>query len=112
MPSSTSLGPLFDLQLAMELKQEGIALALQNAGDSFVERACSVIQELHSGQVILAETWRETCVEHGITPHHANAWGALTSSLRKRGIIHDTGTYKTAKSVKNHGHTYRLWKVT
>lgn len=105
------LGPLFDKDLALDLKEQGIRQVLENAGDSFVDRACSLIKEIHSGEVILAETWRHTCLEHGVIPHHPNAWGALTSSLRKRGIIRDTGHFRIAKSVKNHGHTYRLWQV-
>ena len=106
-----TLGPLFDHQQAHALKEAGMASAMAHAGDAFAERACALIQAVHAGDVILAEQWRQTCVEQGVVPHHPNAWGALTSVLRKRGIIKDTGKYKTAQSVRNHGHSYRLWQV-
>lgn len=106
------LGPLFDKQKALDLKEQGIELVLDNAGDGFTEKACALIREIHCGETVLAETWRQTCLDHGVTPHHPNAWGALTSTLRKRGIIRDTGEFRIAKSVKNHGHTYRLWHVS
>lgn len=106
-----SLGPLFDQQQAQLLKEDGMASALTNAGDSFAERACALIQAVHGGDVLLAEQWRQTCVEAGVVPHHPNAWGALTAVLRKRQIIKDTGRFQTAQSVRNHGHTYRLWQV-
>jgi hypothetical protein len=112
MATTSPLGPLFNLQLGKDLKRAGMDLALRNAGADFSERACALIREVHSGQTILAETWRQTCVENGVSPHHPNAWGALTSTLKARGIIRDTGTYATAQSVRNHGHTYRLWRVT
>ena len=55
--------------------------------------------------------WRTTCEEHGVTPHHVNGWGALTSSMARRGIIRATGQYVKANSKRNHSHPYQLWEV-
>ena len=93
------------------LKAAGMAQVLENAGTAFVDRACAVVQKVHGGQQILAEDWRITCQEHGVTPHHVNGWGALTSSMARRGIIRATGQYVKANSKRNHSHPYQLWEV-
>ena len=93
------------------LKAAGMTQALERAGMTFVERACAVVQKVHGGERILAEAWRATCEEHGVRPHHPNAWGALTSSMARRGIIRATGQYVKANSKRNHSHPYQLWEV-
>jgi hypothetical protein len=103
---------LFDLPLGTELKESGIELVLQNAGESFISRACRLVQEVHAGQTILPEVWRETCAAHGITPHHPNAWGGLTRTLYKRGVIQPTDTFRPLQSPRSHGRLSRLWLVS
>ena len=93
------------------LKAAGMAQTLERAGMTFVERACAVVQKVHGGERILAEAWRTTCEEHGVRPHHPNAWGALTSAMSRRGVIRPTGEYVKATSTRNHGHPYQLWEV-
>lgn len=103
--------PLFNSQAACAARDAGIALVLNHAGDAFVDRACALIESVHAGQIMLAEQWRKTCMEHGVYPHHPNAWGGLTRALFSRGIIKPTGRFSQAKSIKNHGHRYELWRV-
>ena len=105
------MGPLFDYAEGQAAKDTGMAQVLENTGPKFVDQAAALVHKVHAGQTILAEQWRQTCIEHGVTPHHPNAWGALTSSLSKRGIIRGTGRYTTATSKKNNGHKYQLWDV-
>lgn len=103
--------PLFNREAARAARDAGVELVLDRAGDVFVERACALVEAMHAGQTLLAEQWRKTCVEHGIKPHHPNAWGGLTRALFSRGIIKPTGQFSQAKAVKNHGHRYELWRV-
>ncbi len=103
--------PQFDRQLALDLADIGKRRVIRHAGTDFVDRACELIERVHAGQTVLAEEWRKTCVEHGIVPHHPNAWGALTSALRARGVILKTDERRHARSVRTHGHEYALWKV-
>ena len=93
------------------LKAAGMAQALENAGTAFVDRACAVIRKVHAGQQLMAEDWRITCQEHGVTPHHVNGWGALTSALSKRGVIRGTGVYQPCKSKKRHANPSQVWEV-
>ena len=93
------------------LKADGMTQTLERAGTAFVDRACAVIQKVHAGERLLAETWRATCEEHGVRPHHPNAWGALTSSMSRRGVIRPTGEFVKATSKRNHAHPYQLWEV-
>jgi hypothetical protein len=103
---------LFDPPPGTDLKERGIGLALHNAGETFVSRACRLIQEVHAGQTILPEVWRETCAAQGITPHHPNAWGGLTHTLYKRGVIQPTDTFRPLRSSRSHGRLSRLWLVS
>jgi len=103
--------PLFDLAVARSARDTGIQLVLERAGNMFVDRACVLVESLHAGETLLAEQWRKTCVEHGVQPHHPNAWGGLTRALVSRGIICPTGQFSQATATKNHGHRYELWHV-
>lgn len=103
--------PLFDVAVARSARDTGIQLVLERAGNVFVDRACALVESIHAGETVLAEQWRMTCLEHGVQPHHPNAWGGLTRALVSRGIIRPTGQFGQAKSVKNHGHRYELWHV-
>ena len=52
--------------------------------------------------VFTGEDVRELVVEHAFPPHHPNAWGALTMTLVRRGLIEATGTFTKMKSPTSH----------
>jgi len=72
------------------LKEEGLGLVKVNAGDWF-GKALMIIAGLPRGWVGLPEDWREIIVETIGHPHHHNAWGSLTSTARKHGLVALTG---------------------
>ena len=92
-------------------KDAGIAQVLRNGPRTFVERASAAIKAAHAGQQILAEQWRITCEEQGITPDHVNGWGALTNALARRGVIRGTGIYQRCKSKSRHANPSQVWEV-
>ena len=104
--------PLMDLLAGRNRMQAGMDQVLTNAGQPWVDQACQYIQERHGGETILAETWRMTCLEVGIKPHHHNGWGALTTALRKRGIIQATDLpYKASRCRTSNAHKSPQWRV-
>jgi len=104
-----SLGPLFDH--GEKLRDAGIAQVLENAGDNWQAAATQLVQDLLSGQEVLAEDWRLLCEQHGIVPHHSNAWGGLTNSFVRAGVIVDTGRLSKSKDPRSHARRQPIWKV-
>jgi hypothetical protein len=104
-----SLGPLFEQGEA--LRDQGIAQVLEAAGGRWQDAATGLIQECLAGQEVLAEDWRLLCEEHGITPHHPNAWGGLTHSLVSAGVITDTGRLSKSRDPRSHARRQPVWRV-
>lgn len=105
------LGPLFDVHLGEKERDQALCLVGENAGRAFMDAAKALIIETFSGQEVLAEQFRRVCEEHGIRPHHHNAWGSLTNELVRAGILIDTGRTRKSTWQKNHAHRYTVWKV-
>ncbi len=101
--------PLF--ATGQDLKKEAIERVTANAGSQWIEQASKLIQERLAGQEVLAETFRAICEEEGVTPHHHNAWGGLTSSLIKRGILMETGRIDKSSDPRSHSRRQPVWKV-
>jgi hypothetical protein len=101
--------PLF--QQGEQLRDEGINSVISNAGETWIAQATELIRSRLAGQEVLAESFRVLCEEENILPHHHNAWGGLTNSLVKQGVLIDTG--KMAKSSRPTSHARRqpIWKV-
>ena len=105
-------GPLFDPQASINARDSALQQVLDNAGDAFVERASAAIPLLFGGRTVLAEDWRQALIEHGIKPHHHNAWGGLTTALQKRGVIHPTNILSKSRDKRSHARRQPLWHVT
>ena len=104
--------PLMDLLEGRTRMQIGTAQVLENAGENWVDAACSHVQENFAGQTILAEAWKASCIEVGIKPHHHNGWGALIGALKSRKIIRATDLpYQASKCVTSNAHKSPLWFV-
>ena len=94
------------------LKAAGMAQVLENAGKPFTSLVGDVVKEVFAGQVVTAEQWRTACEERGIRPHHPNAWGSVTSAMRKRGLIREVDAKPVpAKSPKSRACMVPLWEV-
>lgn len=104
-----SLGPLFDC--GEQLRDSAIAQVMENAGESWQLAATQLVRLRLAGQEVLAEDWRLLCEEHGITPHHPNAWGGLTNSLVRAGVIVDTGRIGKSKDPRSHARRQPVWRV-
>lgn len=104
-----NLGPLFDY--GEQLRDAAVSQVLENAGDCWKSAATQLIQDALSGQEVLAEDWRLLCEQHGIQPHHPNAWGGLTYSLLRAGVIVDTGRLSKSKDPRSHARRQPIWKV-
>ena len=104
-----SLGPLFDH--GETLRDAALEQVLDNAGENWQAAATHLIQGMFAGQEVLAEDWRLLCREHGINPHHPNAWGGLTNSLLRAGVIIDTGRLSKSKDPRSHARRQPIWKV-
>lgn len=69
-------------------------------------RHCRELPDIFTGEDI-----RELVTAYAGSPHHPNAWGALTMALSRQGMIVPTGTVAKMKSAKSHARRtfeYRL----
>jgi len=98
-----SLGPLFDVAQSLEAKEAALEQVLSNAGESWTDAACQLVPFLHGGEIVMAEDWRQSLTQWGVTPHHHNGWGALTSKLLKQGVVSRLNEYGPSKDPRSHG---------
>jgi hypothetical protein len=88
-------------------RDEGISLTTGNNLDWMANAFRIVCQHLPEGE-FMAEIFRTF---PGIgSPNHPNAWGALTRTLVQQHVIVATGEYAKASSVRNHAHTYKVYR--
>jgi hypothetical protein len=104
-----NLGPLFDY--GESLRDTAIATVMENAGQRWQAAATQLIQDTLRGQEVLAEEWRLLCEHHGLNPHHPNAWGGLTNSLVRSGVITDTGRLGKSRDPRSHARRQPVWRV-
>lgn len=102
--------PLWSLAESQASRDAGQTRVLGRSGE-FQAQAVEVIRRELAGQEVLAEQFRRTCVEHGVTPHHHNAWGALTAVLVRQGVIEDTGRVERSTDPRSHARRQPVWRV-
>lgn len=102
--------PLWSLAESEAARDAGQTRVLSRSGE-FHARAVEVIRRELAGQEVLAEEFRRVCVEHGVTPHHHNAWGALTAVLVRQGVIEETGRIEKSRDPRSHARRQPVWKV-
>lgn len=99
----------FDLEEGKRLQQEGQEAALASrAAMTWTEQAERWL--LSRSSPFTADDLVDTVgLPRGSAgPNQNNAVGALVKSWSRRGLIHPIG-YKTARRVKSHGRTLRVW---
>ena len=70
--------------------------------EQFMRKALAAVRALPPGQYT-GEQIRLSLESRGLSPHHHNAWGALTMSAVRAGILVDTGLVEHMQERKSHG---------
>lgn len=110
MTTQTDELPLWSLAEGEAARDAGQGLVLDRAG-LFHAQAVEVIRRRLAGAEVLAEEFRRVCLEEGVSPHHHNAWGALTAVLVKRGVIEETGRLGKSRDPRSHARRQPVWRV-
>jgi len=99
-----------------QLRDEGAALALENAGEDWHNTATALTLKYFSDAGwggALFEDARAYAMKCGIgTPPSANAWGAVALSLSARKLITKTGVLRSSKAVRSHARSQPVWRLT
>lgn len=93
------------------LRDRGAVQVLERAGEDWKEQAVICIRRHWVGQEGIAEDFRRTCEAHGIAPHHPNAWGALTLSMKRQNLLEETGEWRSPSDLKSHARPTRVYRV-
>lgn len=110
IPSPFLVGDPLPLS-ATGLRDAGAQRVLDNAGDDWKDRAIECIVRHWRGREGIAEDFRRTCQAHGIGPHHPNAWGALTLSMKRQNLLEETGEWRSPTDLKSHARPTRVYRV-
>lgn len=94
------------------LRDAGANRALAASGEDWAGRAVALILAAHAGQTAIAEDFRNTCERSGLYAHHPNVWGALTLRMKRHGLLHPTGEWRSPKCARSHARPTRVYMVT
>jgi len=104
-----------DLSVGRVLRDKGVDAALDNAGDSWNERACQIALDFFKSageDGALFEEIRGYAELIGLPiPPSPNAWGAVALSLSKRKLIVKTGVWMNSRSIKSHARAQPIWRI-
>jgi hypothetical protein len=94
------------------LKDAGMDAVLTRQGPEFTSAVEAVIRSIDPATPpFRGEYIRRICSEQGVVPTHPNAWGAVISTMRKRGVLQPTGKYTQSVSTANHAHPYEEYTI-
>ena len=107
------------MQMTLEFnrsqRDRGAAKALENAGETWNQRAASIalgFLKAIGNDGALFEEVREYATLLGLPdPPSPNAWGAVALTLSKQGFIEKTGVYRASKSERSHARAQPVWRV-
>lgn len=107
------------MQMTLEFnraqRDQGAAKALENAGETWNQRAASIalgFLKACGTDGALFEEVREYATLMGLPdPPSPNAWGAVALTLSKQGFIEKTGVYRASKSAKSHARAQPVWRL-
>ena len=103
---------LDDLPLFGEaLRDAGTQQALVNAGSEWQHKAISVVLYVWGGKEATGEDFRRSCEALGVFAHHPNAWGALTLSMKRKGLLTETGEWRKPTDSRSHARPTRVYLV-
>lgn len=87
---------------AQSLANHFMNLVLCSAPEAFGDNVVLYVTSLPKGTLCTGESIRLACLEHGIVPHHHNAWGAAISRCVRAGLLTETGRFLRMKSRTSH----------
>jgi hypothetical protein len=96
---------------ASELRDQGAIKVLDRAGDEWRAGAMRLIRQRFRGCEVTGEDFRLICEAAGLFPHHPNAWGALTLSMKRAGLLKETGQWRNGRDPKSHARAIRVYTV-
>lgn len=100
-----------DAQQAIEARNKVLDdVASNNTG--WLRLALEAMQKLPEGTVSTGEGFRLLLTERGLSePKSPGAWGALTGTLTRRGMLVPTGDWQPMKTKTSHGRLTRVYKL-
>jgi hypothetical protein len=105
----------FDLPQGRFQRDTGASLALNNAGESWHERASDLALFFFKSagyEGALFEDARNYANLFDLPPPPSpNAWGAVCLALSKRGLIVKTGVYTSSRNVSSHARVNPVWRI-
>jgi hypothetical protein len=105
------MGGKLNMDVAKERRDKAIAKVLQRTTKDWRMKAIACIQKYYRNREGTGEDFRILCRQHGITPPHPNAWGALIMHLKKCNLILATGEYRTPQLIKSHARKIQVYLV-
>jgi hypothetical protein len=103
------------LDFSRQLRDEGAAKALKNAGQEWHDKAVQIALRFfanagHDGA--LFEEVREFATRQGLDePPSPNAWGAVCLAMSKRNLIAKTGQLRASRSARSHSRAQPVWRL-
>ena len=104
-----TLFPIADFT-GKQLRDEALERVLEHAGDDWRTQAAAIVETLR-GEVT-GEDIRLACQEHGIEPHHSNAWGGFVAALVKDKTLIPTGLYVAMKAKGSHARKTQVYRLS
>lgn len=94
---------LVDYINAVAARDAALQRVAENAGEWTRMAYMAFYDAIRDGWEGTGEDVRLTMTDAGLqAPHHHNAWGALTCSLVRRGLLIPTGTWTNMRGEKSH----------
>ena len=84
---------------------------MRKADPFWITNVTKLIKENFAGQQVLAEEWRLLSEEHNLHAHTDKAWGGLTNSLARSGVITKTDRRGQSQSRRSHSREQPIWRV-
>lgn len=96
---------------AKDLRDAALEQVIENAGLSWQQQAIACIRSCWLGREGITEDFRHTCERQGLHPHHPNAWGALTRTMKRQNLLQETGQWRSPKDHKSHARPTQVYRV-
>jgi len=101
-----------ELQLALELAEEGQDRSLENAKEEWIDHAYEAIIRVakYNKEFIVDKVW--DYMDGDVHTHEKRAMGALIRDAARNGIIEPTDKYQPSTQKNCHGNPRRVWRST
>jgi hypothetical protein len=109
-PQDAELGPLFAASAGRAAAEACAAKAERTTAFDAGRARAAVLELLADGVARSGEQLVDHCVQLGIVPHDARAFGAVFLALKRRGQIEEAGFVARTKGHGTAGG--RLWRAT